>query len=197
VEYTGGLFFSDQIQSRGDESLLVAIQPAPGVQIPVSVGGTGAFRVTDRSMAIFGQSTIHVSPKLRLIAGGRFTNDDLKLDTFATAIPNSSASHTGLEVGKFSWKGGAQYDVSRKTMVYGTVSRGFKGGQIATPSGATTLCGAARNPHFLRTGAEEHADARMGSGHQPVLFHHQELPGPAVHHRWQWRHLLCPENIDG
>lgn len=134
VEYTGGLFFSSQIQSRGDESLLVAIQPAPDVQIPVSQAGTGAFRVTDRSMAIFGQSTIHVSPKLRLIAGGRFTNDDLKLDTFATSIPNSSASHTGLEVGKFSWKGGAQYDISRKTMVYGTVSRGFKGGQIATPS---------------------------------------------------------------
>lgn len=134
-EYTGGLFVSSQIQSRGPETLFVGIHPAPGVLIPVSAGGgTGAFRVSDRSMAVFGQTTIHVSPKFRLIAGGRFTNDDLKLDTYAGAITGSTNSHTALEVGKFSWKGGAQYDLSRKTMVYGTVSRGFKGGQIATPA---------------------------------------------------------------
>ncbi|MDE1914839.1 MAG: TonB-dependent receptor [Sphingomonadales bacterium] len=134
-EYTGGLFISSQIQSRAPETLLVGIHPAPGVLIPVSAGGgTGAFRVSDRSMAVFGQTTIHVSPKFRLIVGGRFTNDDLKLDTYAGALTGSTNSHTALEVGKFSWKGGAQYDLTRKTMVYGTVSRGFKGGQIATPA---------------------------------------------------------------
>jgi iron complex outermembrane receptor protein len=37
-------------------------------------------------------------------------------------------------VNRFSWKAGAQYDLARKTMVYATVSRGFKGGQIATPT---------------------------------------------------------------
>jgi iron complex outermembrane receptor protein len=135
-EYTGGLFYSKQVQSRADETLLVAIQPAPGIQIPVSNSGTGAFRVSDTSMAVFGQTTIHAAQKLRLIVGGRYTSDTLKLDTVADSIPGSINSHTGLDVGKFSWKLGGQYDLSRKTMAYGTVSRGFKGGQIATPTGA-------------------------------------------------------------
>jgi iron complex outermembrane receptor protein len=41
VEYTGGLFYSNQIQSRTPEPLTVSIHPAPGVFIPVASGGTG------------------------------------------------------------------------------------------------------------------------------------------------------------
>ena len=33
-----------------------------------------------------------------------------------------------------SWRFGAQYDLARNAMVYATVSRGYKGGQIAIPS---------------------------------------------------------------
>jgi len=136
VEYTGGLFYSNQIQSRAPEPLSISIHPAPGVFIPVASGGTGTFRVTDTSMAIYGQATIHASDKLRLIAGGRFTWDGLKLDTWAGSVAGSLNSHTGLDVNRFSWKAGAQYDLARKTMVYATASQGFKGGQIATPTGA-------------------------------------------------------------
>jgi iron complex outermembrane receptor protein len=32
------------------------------------------------------------------------------------------------------WKFGAQYDVSRRTMIYATASRGYKSGQISVPA---------------------------------------------------------------
>jgi iron complex outermembrane receptor protein len=90
--------------------------------------------------------TIHATDKLRLIAGGRYTDDILSLhmqnDT-ATAIEPHA-----LHVGKVSWKAGAQYDLDPRTMAYATVARGFKGGQIATPTGAR-LCRAAGNPDLV------------------------------------------------
>jgi iron complex outermembrane receptor protein len=136
IEYTAGLFVSSQVQNIAPETLSVVIHPAPPVYIPVANGGTGGYRVTDTSAAAFGQLTAHVADKLRLIAGGRYTKDDLHLTTYADAIPGSTDSYTALNVGKFSWKVGVQYDVAPRTMAYATVSRGFKGGQISQPSGA-------------------------------------------------------------
>ncbi|MDE2301362.1 MAG: TonB-dependent receptor [Sphingomonadales bacterium] len=135
VEYTAGVFFSSQIQHVAPTTLLVELHPVAPVYIPVVNGGTGAYRVSDSSMAAFGQATIHASRKLRLIAGGRYTSDVLRLDTYAGAIPGSANSHTVLDAGNFSWKLGAQYDVAARTMAYATASRGFKGGQISQPAG--------------------------------------------------------------
>ncbi len=136
IEYTAGVFVSSQVQNIAPETLGVVIHPAPPVYIPVANGGTGGYRVTDTSEAVFGQMTIHAADKLRLIAGGRYTQDNLHLTTYADSIPGSTDSYTELNVGKFSWKVGAQYDVAPRTMAYATVSRGFKGGQISQPSGA-------------------------------------------------------------
>jgi iron complex outermembrane receptor protein len=133
IEYTAGVFFSSQIQHAAAQTTL--IEPAAGI-IPIVINsGTGEYRVTDTSEAVFGQATIHAADKLRLLLGGRYTQDNLRLGTTADAIPGSLTSYTALDVGKFSWKVGAQYDVAPRTMAYATVSRGFKGGQISNPSG--------------------------------------------------------------
>lgn len=136
VEYTLGGFYSRQVMRRTAESVSVQIHPAPGVYIPAFSSTTNAYRVLDESIAAFGQMTIHAGDKLRLIAGGRYTDDILSLD-MRNAAGTAQASYTRLHVGKVSWKGGIQYDVDPRTMAYATVARGFKGGQIATPSGAT------------------------------------------------------------
>ncbi len=88
------------------------------------------------SAAVFGQATIHPTEKLRLIVGGRYTKDWLKLNTVADSVAGSLTQLTELNVGKFSWKVGAQYDLARRTMAYATITRGFKGGQIAQPTDA-------------------------------------------------------------
>ncbi|MET3469730.1 iron complex outermembrane receptor protein [Novosphingobium sp. 1529] len=135
VEYTLGGFYSRQVMTRTPETVSVAIHPAPGVYIPAFSSTVNAYRVVDESIAAFGQMTIHAGDKLRLIAGGRYTDDVLSLG-MQNAAGTALDSFTRLHVGKVSWKGGLQYDVDPRTMAYATVARGFKGGQIATPSGA-------------------------------------------------------------
>lgn len=88
----------------------------------------------ERSYAVFGQSTYHVTDALSLTAGGRLTYDDLdnKGNSIALngpvqlvpvgVIPRTTTSHTD-----FSWRVSGQYDFSRDVMAYATVSRGYKG----------------------------------------------------------------------
>ena len=133
LEYTVGAFFSHQVQDRSPESLSVTLVPAPTVQIPIvrNLGATD--RITDESLAAFGQGTAHLTDKLRLIVGGRFTSAKLSLNrVLAGATPTNYQQRLSSEV--ISYRFGAQYDLPGNAMVYATASRGFKGGQIATPN---------------------------------------------------------------
>lgn len=136
LEYTAGVFYSNQKQARDSETLAVSVVPFPGLTIPIVRSATSSYLIRDESLAVFGQGTFHISPSFRLIAGGRYTTDRLSLDTFDYVSSPAPLTRTVLDVAKPSWRFGAQYDLSRDTMVYGTASRGFKGGQIATPTGA-------------------------------------------------------------
>ena len=134
LEYTAGVFLSHQRSTQTPESLTVELTPFPGVTIPV-VNSLGAYdSILDESMAVFGQGTFHITPKFRLIAGGRYTAAKLALDQDNLDIPAAPLNHEALNTEKVSYRFGAQYDLTRKTMVYATASRGFKGGQIALPS---------------------------------------------------------------
>ena len=137
LEYTIGAFYSHQRELRDPESLSVDLTLPSGFAVPVvrSIGADDS--IVDRSMAVFGQGTVHVAPKFRLIAGARFTAEDLSLrrynlDLAAAGADGNEYEHLNTE--RVSYRAGAQYDLSRRTMVYATVSRGYKGGQIATPA---------------------------------------------------------------
>ena len=137
-EYTIGAFYSHQKETRDPETLSVTLNPAPGVFIPI-VRSLGADdKIVDESLAVFGQGTFHITPSLRLIAGGRYTSSKLSLDRFSFDFPADPVQLQRLSVNKISYRAGAQYDLSPGTMVYATASRGFKGGQIATPSAPLT-----------------------------------------------------------
>lgn len=134
LEYTAGVFYSNQKQTRDPESLSVSVVPFPGLTIPIVRNPGADLDIQDESLAIFGQGTFHLSPSLRLIAGGRYTTDRLSMDRYDYFTPADPFSRTILDVQKFSWRLGAQYDLARDMMIYATASRGFKGGQIAIPS---------------------------------------------------------------
>lgn len=132
LEYTVGAFISSQKETRTPESLSVTVLPFPGVVVPV-VTSLGQYEsILDQSLAVFGQGTVHLTPRFRLIAGGRFTSERLALDD--TNLDAGVTTHEQISPQKISWRFGAQYDVARRTMVYATASRGYKGGQIAIPS---------------------------------------------------------------
>ncbi|WP_010542904.1 TonB-dependent receptor [Sphingomonas elodea] len=134
IEYTAGLFYSRQVQDRDPESLRVTLRPAPGVVIPIATQLGATDHIYDESYAAFGQATIHVTKALRLIAGGRYTNARLGLDRVSLDSPANPNYAQRQENNVFSYRVGAQYDLNPTTMVYATASRGFKGGQIATPA---------------------------------------------------------------
>ncbi|CAN5277050.1 TonB-dependent receptor [soil metagenome] len=86
------------------------------------------------SYAAFGQFNIHPTEQLTLIAGGRFTRDELSIDLLQNQIaypiplgvPNVSTQQS-TDNDDFSWKLGAQYEVTPDIMSYVTYSKGYKG----------------------------------------------------------------------
>lgn len=133
LEYTVGAFFSRQIQNRDPETLGVTLVPVPGVQIPIVQQPGAIDRIMDESLAVFGQGTAHLTNSLRLIVGGRLTSAKLSLDRINLATP-TTPNYQRLSTEVVSYRVGGQYDLGRNAMFYATASRGFKGGQIATPT---------------------------------------------------------------
>ena len=132
LEYTIGGFYSHQKAVQDPSTFAINLSPFPGLTIPI-VNQPGARNdITDESVAVFGQGTFHVTDMLRLIAGGRFTH--AKLDLQRLDLAGNVPSSQNLTTNKVSFRFGAQYDLNSRTMAYATVSRGFKGGQIAIPA---------------------------------------------------------------
>ena len=93
--------------------------------------------VTSNSRALFGQLTWSATERLRLTAGARRTEDrksrygstnlqagpvfDPATDL---ALPNAAS----LATGKTTWRLGAEFDVAPSTLLYATVSTGYKSG---------------------------------------------------------------------
>jgi iron complex outermembrane recepter protein len=115
--------------------------------------------INTRSYAGFGQATWAMTDGWRLILGARYTKEDKSTSGqitsgFATEYappaqflpacvvytPTNSACytqlHNSLNESKITWKTGLEYDITSTSMLYGTVSTGFKaGGFYADPGG--------------------------------------------------------------
>ena len=131
-EYTVGAFYSNQKTVQQPERFTISVRLPNGVVIR-PVDSPGALNeITDESLAVFGQGTLHATDSLRVILGGRYTGGRLSLDR--TDAGNGAKSFQILNVDRVSWRTGLQYDVAPSLMAYATASRGFKGGQIAVPT---------------------------------------------------------------
>jgi iron complex outermembrane receptor protein len=97
--------------------------------LPTSLTTAYTRRPQVQSLAAFGQATYRLTDALRLIAGGRYTSNEVqdRSLTISNAGGATGYFNPSSTVHNFSWKGGAQYDLSRRLMAYATVSRGFKG----------------------------------------------------------------------
>jgi len=131
-EYTAGFFYSDQISNTQAQTFQISLTPFPGLTIPIENAPGAINRVTDESLAVFGEGTLHLNDKLRLIAGGRYTAGRLALKSYDLA--SQTLERQRLVTDAISYRFGAQYDLMPRTMAYVTVSRGYKGGQIAVPA---------------------------------------------------------------
>ena len=142
LEYVAGLYYFDS-EYDGYVEQLGPIATDLGVPLPLGQRLTTHAQTT--SVAAFGQATVKLTPALRLILGARYGNEDVSARTAATLAVGAVAPTRPLlpvmgEVSDdyFSYRAGAQFDVTRDVMVYGTYTRGYKGPSINDQAGGMT-----------------------------------------------------------
>ena len=106
-------------------------------------GGVDLESLPASNYAVYGQGAAHVTDRLRVIAGGRYTYDEISntaqslcngvlVCLFNQILPYQHVSDTN-----FSWRAGLQYDISSGSMAYFTFARGYKGPAINDSNQAT------------------------------------------------------------
>ncbi|HEV2597892.1 TonB-dependent receptor [Sphingopyxis sp.] len=161
LEYVLGLYYFDKNQKDsviqagqlGDLGALLRL--VNGLPPTAIIGRVTLLDIDQRAYAAFGQATLHVTDKLSLIAGARYTEDKLSdvsrsltptttptlgsygysfvVNPFAPGVPPAfflAPVNQSVKVNNFSWKLGAQYEFSRSLMTYFTATRGYKGPSV-------------------------------------------------------------------
>ena len=93
-------------------------------------------RLKTESKAVFGQLTFDLAPTLRLVAGGRYTDENKSQTTASAAggLPGEINPPLGppvlgtLAFERFTWKAGVEWDAGPRSLVYANVATGFKTG---------------------------------------------------------------------
>ena len=133
LEYTFGFFYSDLTTSDPGGSVFSVTDTfspfGPTIPLGPPTIGTPA-QTEDSSTAAFGQATYHLTDKLSLIGGARYTGEFLAQSTVSSSgVP----ANTKVDITNFSWRLGADYKFNPDLMAYVVVARGYKGPQLAPP----------------------------------------------------------------
>ena len=89
------------------------------------------------SEAAFGEATVSVTDRFRLIGGARVTTEHRLLNGIFYVSPDNGATYIdhenfngGVTFNSVTWKGGAEYDLAPENMLFFTASTGFKAGGL-------------------------------------------------------------------
>ena len=138
LKWTGGLYWFHEDQT--DRSFAAFANPVDVTLSPADILITGI--VHSSSYATFGQATYALLDNVRLTAGGRYTWDSKSIaGTNLITVPGLPAFPTLPYSGdkswtNFSWKTGAEWDVTPDTMAFVTVATGYKAGGFRETPGA-------------------------------------------------------------
>ncbi len=111
-----------------------AFPPTCSVSNVSFLGRDNAYVLDTESYAGFGQLTYNVTDQLKVFAGGRVTRDNIEINLVQGQFnyflnlggPRGTLNRTYSNT-DFSWKIGAQYQVTPDVMFYGFYGRGYKG----------------------------------------------------------------------
>ncbi len=156
LNYTAGLYYFRQhidAQTLQDGTFGIFPSSVPVRLSPIS--GQSNFDYGTRSYAAFAQLTFNLTSRLHLIAGGRYTRDEIDSTTTQTAVPGVCNLLTFLLSGGtqcvgalpaplvasrnangFSGKGGIEYTIGTTANLYATYTRGYKGPAVSSSGGA-------------------------------------------------------------
>jgi len=97
--------------------------------------------VVTTSYAAFGQTTYSVTDRLRLTGGLRFTRDEKTEDGLNTlgGMLVSEIHDINWTWDNWTWRADAEFDVTPDSMLYGSVSTGFKAGGTSLVAGPAAV----------------------------------------------------------
>ncbi|GGC01674.1 TonB-dependent receptor [Novosphingobium endophyticum] len=137
IRWVAGAYY---LEATNDETFDI-INPNPAAGRPAVNLLVNPLSV--ESWAVFGETTVDVTDRFRLIGGLRYTWENSTSGGYQNQIyPSPLATEEflpGVEAGDFyvdedvtadavTWKVGAQYDIAEVSSIFATVSKGFKGG---------------------------------------------------------------------
>jgi iron complex outermembrane receptor protein len=112
--------------------------PFPPFPVINPVNSADLTETSNKSQALFGQATYHVNDKLGLIAGLRYTHQDIKdQDSGNLNSPPPVPTVGSLSKSNVSGRLGAQYKFDPTLTGYATVVRGYKGPQVSPAAQGT------------------------------------------------------------
>ena len=144
VEYVAGLYYFksglDAVTVQSGQVLadlpLIGACPLPAPFLcGLTLGQSRPVSTVTESYAAFGQATINASDRLRFILGGRIGREDVRASSpGSTTLPGALApiaASTAISARArdtyFSYRVGAQFDVTANLMAFATYTRGYKG----------------------------------------------------------------------
>ena len=166
LNYTfGGFYYRSTPYQKGMNAGTLNLLPDTA-QTLVTLNSIGPFanqgyaswvKAKIESWALFGQLEAEVTPGLTLIAGGRYTNDNVRqrIDYYddpaicRVAFASGGACHTlplplssgtaQIKADKFTYKVTAKYEFTPDINVYATYATGYKGPMISHPANQPQL----------------------------------------------------------
>jgi iron complex outermembrane receptor protein len=133
IDYVAGLYYIHEVDTERYERDLTQIS---STNATVLNNGVAHYGTTGDNFALFGEADVHLSSKLRIIAGFREIWDWLsyyhnRVSTSPTAVPGIATSVVngpGTDsVNGYADRFGLQYDLTPSVMAYFTYSHGYKG----------------------------------------------------------------------
>lgn len=126
VDVLGGLYFMHE-----DLDLYAAIRfpegtyfgPPPGYELPFG------YILHAKDYAAFVDATWHITDRLRLIGGARYTEDTRTADQ--DLFGGACVASTTVKGNKVTGRGVLQYDIANEQNVYASVSTGYRQGGVA------------------------------------------------------------------
>lgn len=127
----GAFYMHDQAYDRLAYNFNLGIFPLP----PGSILDYQSLNLVTRSQALFGDVTVHLNDRLRLIGGLRYSEDRIrqKQQAFLSFGPTPPFASCPLQTNTLNFhsttpRAGLQYDIGARSNVYVTYSKGFKAG---------------------------------------------------------------------
>jgi iron complex outermembrane recepter protein len=106
-------------------------------------------KLKTKSLAVFGQASWSLSDRLRATGGLRWTKDNKKQDSYAESrpfvgftpaftpiiltVPTTAVSDVDFD--KVTWKAGLDYDLGDRSLLYASISTGYKSGVLFAANG--------------------------------------------------------------